>query len=191
MTEDAGLREEATAVQDERLLDHDRHLAEINGSVREAAERLGAIEVRLTSMEGSLRWLIAAEDNQPSSSRRYRVARYAIWTSVGVAFSLQVPRLLATGIGIFTSLWVAMLAVGSVLCLVGAITDRWIFEYYMLVVMQVSVGSLAGVLLLSPNGTPARIGIGLAFVVVTVDFWQRWREVVALARHERARIKEG
>jgi hypothetical protein len=184
--------EEATALQDDRLLDHDKHLAEINGSVRDGAERLASIEQvqteilqRVVRLESGQQFLVEEANVKPSSNRLHRMVRYVLWGLAGFVLIPQVPVTVATWPQALASIWVLSMIISAIACLAGALTDRWIFELFMLPVLLLTVLVFAVGLAIGAQENTARAAVGIMLLDVCLGLGKRWREVVAHERHER------
>lgn len=120
-----------------------------------------------------------------------RVGMYACLLAAGVVSIIWPSILISSQVGIATARVLSVaLAVGGVVALVGAITDRWIFEFAILPFLIVSIGSYGTAAIWSSFDQEQYpvLAYGLTLIAFAFGLHARMKDVRAIEKVRRAEI---
>jgi ammonia channel protein AmtB len=120
-----------------------------------------------------------------SGNRRFRAPAYVVLTLAALSsvFISRPPSIDAALITDLQYVWASIFAIGSFACFIGAITDRWEFEYYMIwpLILTFAIYALAIAMQVIPIGIEV-LPTALTMAGLSLMFHARWRDVHAISR---------
>lgn len=119
--------------------------------------------------------------------RPWRAVAYLLLAAGGVIIWVNPTRNVEPLPALIQWVWASFIVIGGVLAALGAITDRWLYEFVALPLLSVGFGALVFVLAAGAGTGRWAFAAWLASIVVqTLRRWGGlWKFVTALRRAER------